>query len=95
MEAERERMVNQFDDRLKGIEQFFKKWKSQVVKKYGIENWMQIELIYHKHTSYSIIDRYRRGIISKHEGINYLRDLFLLQSRDFFLVFFFILKFLL
>jgi glycosyltransferase involved in cell wall biosynthesis len=83
VDVERKRMVNQFDERLKGIEQFFKKWKPEVIKEYGIESWMKIERIYHCQTSYGIVDRYRKGIISNEEGINYLKELFLLQSKNF------------
>jgi len=77
-------MVNQFDSRLEGIKQFFKKWKpDEVIKEYGIESWTKIERKYHCQTSYGIVDRYRKGIISNEEGINYLKELFLLQSKNF------------
>ena len=83
VDVERKRMVNQFDERLKGIEQFFKKWKPEVIKEDGIESWMKIERKYHSQTSYGIVDRYRKGIISNEEGINYLKELILLQIQEF------------
>ena len=44
---------------------------------------IKIERKYHRQTSYGIVDSYRKGVISKDEGINYLKGLFLLQSQKF------------
>ncbi len=79
----RKRMVNQFDDRLEGVRQFFNKWRPEIIEEYKIESWLKIERKYHIQTSYGIVDSYRKGFISKDEGINYLKDLFLMQSNEF------------
>jgi len=83
VDDERKRMVNQFDDRLTGIKQFFIKWKPAIIEEYKIESWMKIERKYHIQTAYAIVNSYRKGIISASEGIDYLKELFLLQSSHF------------
>jgi glycosyltransferase involved in cell wall biosynthesis len=91
--TEHERMVNQLDERLAGIKQFFNKWRSKVIDESGIESWMKIERKYHIQTSYGIVNSFRKGIISRVEAVDYLKGLFLLESPDFIWVDFFIARF--
>lgn len=83
VDDERKRMVNEFDDRLEGIKQFFNKWKSEIVEEYGIESWMKIERKYHNQTSYGIVNSYRKGVLLKHQATYYLNQLNSLEHYDY------------
>jgi len=78
-----QRMVDNFDDRLIGIKQFFNKWQLKVIHEYGNDTWIQIEKKYHIQTSYGIVNCYRKKIICKEMATYYLKNLFLLQSIKF------------
>ena len=84
VDFDRERMVNKFDERLFGINQFFNKWKPKVIKDRGLVSWMKIEIKYHLQTSYGIVNLYRKNYISELEAMNFLNDLFNIETKKYF-----------
>ncbi len=74
------KMIKRLDDRLKGMRQFFQKWKPSVVRDSGIDSWKAIERVYHVQTTSTIIDQYQKNIITKQQALHYLRQLFSLHN---------------
>ena len=73
------KMVNQLDDRILGIEQFYVKWKKVVINKCGTEGWYFIERLYHLQTVKTIIDQETNGFIDRIQSKIYLDKIFKLQ----------------
>lgn len=69
------RMTNRLDERFKGIEEFFDKWKSYVIKNYGTSYWQKIEAVYQWQTFNTIKQNYLKQIINKQQLLHYCQQL--------------------
>jgi|TARA_B100000315_G_scaffold85790_1_gene78685 glycosyltransferase involved in cell wall biosynthesis len=74
------RMMENIDERLKGIKKFFNKWKNIVKKELGLESWNRIENLYHVQTAQMLFDRFEKGYISR--KLFYKAIKFLLQIQE-------------
>ena len=93
IESEGKRMINDYSNRLLGIDQFFMKWKKVVIYYYGIDSWLNIESKYNIQTSYSIVKSYRNGKLSITEALLYIQKLFSLLHFRYYQIDTFLAKF--
>jgi hypothetical protein len=78
-----QRMMEDIDERLKGINQFFRKWE-KIVKDQAVQKgWENIERIYHVQTATMLVNKFATGLISRRELYNYLRVLFSIVELDY------------
>ena len=77
------RMMKRLDERLQGIEQFFRKWKPVVAAECGMDSWRIIEGIYYLQTIHTIKRQYLDDVITKQVALDHLRKLISLQSQPF------------
>jgi glycosyltransferase involved in cell wall biosynthesis len=77
------RMMDNTDERIKGIMKFFNKWKNIVKREAGENAWQKIEDTYHIQTSRMLVKKYKEGRIQKRNLIVEIQNLFDIQQRSF------------
>jgi len=77
------RMMENIDERLKGIKEFFEKWRGIIKNKAGEEAWIKIEHIYHFQTSHMLMEQYKLGKIDSRKFSVAINKLFDLQVRNY------------
>ncbi len=78
-----QRMMDDIDERLKGIQYFFQKWRNIVIKEAGKKAWLNIEKIYHVQTAHMVLDQYRKRNISKARLIKAINKLLQIQLQKY------------
>jgi len=77
------RMMENIEERLRGIKEFFNKWKHIVKNITGSESWNKIENIYHVQTSQMLFDRFEKGYISRKGFRAAVRNLLKIQEEKY------------
>ena len=83
VEHNHQRMMENIEERLKGIEEFFAKWEGIVKERAGEESWLRIEHIYHVQTAHMLLDQYRKGEISNNKLFRAIRKLLHIQQQRY------------
>jgi len=78
-----QRMMEDIEERLKGINQFIKKWEKIVKDQAGQKGWENMKRIYHVQTATMLVNKFSSGLISRRKLYNYLRVLLSILELDY------------
>ena len=78
-----QRMMEDIDERLKGINQFIKKWEKIVKDQAGQKGWENMKRIYHVQTATMLVNKFSSGLISRRKLYDYLRVLLSILELDY------------
>ena len=77
------RMMEDIEERLKGINQFIKKWEKIVKDQAGQKGWENMKRIYHVQTATMLVNKFSSGLISRRKLYDYLRVLLSILELDY------------
>ena len=78
-----QRMMEDIEERLKGINQFIKKWEKIVKDQAGQKGWENMKRIYHVQTATMLVNKFSSGLISRRKLYDYLRVLLSILELDY------------
>ncbi len=76
----KENMMGQLPQRLKGIEQFFNKWKDPVIGKTGLKGWKAIETLYYQQTVDTILIQCKNKSLKRSEAKRFFLNILKTQT---------------
>ena len=78
-----QRMMEDIEERLKGINQFIKKWEKIVKDQAEQKGWENMKRIYHVQTATMLVNKFSSGLISRRKLYDYLRVLLSILELDY------------